>query len=180
MSQLKNIPRSINPMRIPQIEKVVVNISVGKSGEPLQKAMNILKQLTGQTPSQRKAKKTIRDWGIHKKEAIACLVTLRGNISQNFLKKAFDAVGNKLFISNFDINGNFAFGIKKHIDIPGIKYDPKLGIVGMNVCVKMGKPGNRVKKRRIGRAKIGKQQRLRKNESIEYIKETFGIEIMGE
>jgi len=62
MSQLKKGQPSLNPMLRPRLEKVVLNISVGKSGEPLQRAVRILEQLSGQTPSQRKAKKSIRDW----------------------------------------------------------------------------------------------------------------------
>ena len=50
------------PMLKPKIEKVVVNISVGKSGEPLEKAAKVMKDLSGQTPCKRKAKKTIRDF----------------------------------------------------------------------------------------------------------------------
>ena len=65
------------PMLKPRIEKVVVNMSIGKSGEPLEKAAKVLKELAGQTPCKRKAKKTIRDFGIRRGEPIACMVTLR-------------------------------------------------------------------------------------------------------
>ena len=180
MSQLKQGEQLLNPMQKPRIEKVVLNISVGKSGEPLQRAVRILEQLTGQTPSQRKAKKSIRDWGIHRNEPIACLVTLRGEAALDFLKKAFDSVGNRLTVSSFDLNGNFAFGIRKHIDLPGVRYDPELGIVGMDVCVAMGKPGYRVKRRRLARARVGKRQKLTREEAIKHIREDFGIEILGE
>jgi len=52
------------PMLKPKIEKVVVNLNVGKSGEPLEKAAKVLKELTDQDPVKKKAKKTIRDFGI--------------------------------------------------------------------------------------------------------------------
>jgi len=180
MSRLGNVERHPNPMQKPRIEKVVVNISVGKSGEPLQKAVKVLNQLTGQTPCQRRAKKTIRDWGTHRKEPIACIVTLRDEVAIEFLKNAFSAAGNKLFKSNFDLNGNFAFGIRKHIDLPRVRYDPELGIFGMDVCVTMGKPGYRVKMRRLRRARVGKRQRITREESIENVREAFGIEVIGE
>ncbi len=55
----------------PRIEKVVVNLNVGKSGEPLEKANKVLKEITGQTPVKKNAKTTIRDFGIREGEPIA-------------------------------------------------------------------------------------------------------------
>jgi len=89
-------------------------------------------------------------------------------------------VGNRLGDSCFDLNGNFAFGIRKHIDLPGVRYDPELGILGMDVCVAMGKPGYRVKRRRLARARVGKRQKLTREEAIKHIREDFGVEILGE
>jgi len=180
MSQPEKAEHPVNPMQRPRIEKAVLNISVGQSGEPLQRAVRVLKDLTGQTPSNRLAKRSIRDWGIHRGEPIACLVTLRNEAAIDFLKKAFDAIGNSLRKSSFDLNGNFAFGIRKHIDLPGVRYNPDLGIVGMDVSVAMGKPGYRVKRKRLARAKVGKKQKLTREEAIEYVREAFGIEILGD
>ena len=58
------------PMLKPKIEKVVVNLNVGKSGEPLEKASKVLQELTNQTPIKKKAKKTIRDFGLFQKSPI--------------------------------------------------------------------------------------------------------------
>ncbi|UCH38409.1 MAG: 50S ribosomal protein L5 [Candidatus Bathyarchaeota archaeon] len=164
-------------MRRPQISKVVVHTSVGKSGEQLQKAMTILEQITGQQPCQRIAKKTIREWGIRRREPIACMVTLRGGKAEEFLTQAFEAVGNRILKSRFDANGNFAFGIREHIEIRGMRYDPSLGIIGMDVCVTLEKPGYHVKRRRIRKSQIGKEQKLTRDEAINYLKETYGITI---
>lgn len=169
---------SLNPMLRPRVGKVVVNISVGQSGEPLEKAMRVLEILTGQKPCKRAAKKTIKDWGIRKREPMACIVTLRGQRTMEFLKRVFEAVGSKLSASSFDPYGNFAFGIKEHIEIPGVKYDPKLGIFGMDVCVSMEKPGYRVKRKRRVKSKVGKRQKLTREEAINYVKETFGVKIL--
>ena len=166
-----------NPMRIPKIEKVTVNMSVGKSGAPLQQAVTILKQLTNQEPSRRAAKKTIREFGIRKGESIACLVTIRDEKAQAFLRKAFYALENKLSKYNFDRQGNFSFGIKEHIDIPGTKYSPELGIHGMDVSVSLGRPGFRVKRRHRSRTKIGKDHQLTTDEAILFIKDEFDVEI---
>ncbi len=166
-----------NPMRIPKLEKVTVNMSVGKSGAPLQQAVTILKQLTDQEPSRRAAKKTIREFGIRKGESIACLVTIRDEKAEAFLRKAFYALENKLSKYNFDRQGNFSFGIKEHIDIPGTKYSPELGIHGMDVSVSLGRPGFRVKRRHRARTKIGKDHQLTADEAILFIKDEFDVEI---
>jgi len=166
------------PMLKPRIEKVVVNISVGKSGEPLEKASAVLKELTNQTPAKRKVKKTIRDFGIRKGESTACIVTLRKQAAVDFLKKVLPVVDNKLSRSSFDKQGNFAFGIKEHIEIAGVKYDPNIGIFGMDVCVSVNRPGQRVKIRRKKKAQIGRQHLLTPAESIAFVKQTLGVEIV--
>ncbi len=167
-----------NPMLKPRIEKVVINCCVGKSGEPLEKAIKILQELTGQKPSIRRAKKTIRDFGIRRKEPIACVVTLRGERAREFLSRAFQAVDNRISKSSFDEMGNFSFGIKEHIDIPGVKYDPELGIIGMDVSVVLERPGFRVKRRRRARSKVGTEHLLSPDEAISFIREEFNVEIV--
>jgi large subunit ribosomal protein L5 len=77
-----------NPMKKLKIAKVVVNMAVGASGEKLAKAAQVLEQLTGQKPSLRKAKKTIKEFGIKKGESIACVVTLTKDRAVEFLKRA--------------------------------------------------------------------------------------------
>jgi len=166
-----------NPLLETKIEKVTVNISVGKSGEPLEKASTVLKQLTDQEPCKRKAKKTVRDFGIRKGEPIACLVTLRGERARAFLAKAFQAVDNKLSQNSFDKRGNFSFGIREHIDIPGTKYTPQLGIFGMDVSTSLGRLGYRVSRRHRAKSKIGKNHQLTVEEAISFVKEEFGVEI---
>lgn len=161
----------------PRIEKVTVNMSVGKSGEPLEKAAKVLEQLTQQRPCKRKAKKTIRDFGIRKGEPIACLVTLRGEKARDFLKKAFQAVDNKLSSNCFDRYGNFSFGIKEHIEMPGTKYVPELGIHGMDVSVALGRPGYCVKRRHHAKSDVGLSHLLTPDEAILFIKDEFKVEI---
>jgi len=166
-----------NPMLKPRIDKVTVNMSVGKSGTPLEQAATILQQLTNQKPSRRQAKKTIREFGIRKGESIACLVTLRKEKAEEFLRKALQAVDNKLSKYCFDRQGNFSFGIKEHIEIPGTKYMPELGIHGMDVSVSLGRAGYRVKRRHRVKSKIGKNHLLTADEAILFIKDEFDVEI---
>jgi len=165
-----------NPMLKPRIEKVVVNVSVGKSGEPLEKAMKILEELTGQKPCVRRAKKTIREFGIRKTEPIACLVTLRGEKAQDFLKRILQTVDNKVSERAFDEYGNFSFGIKEHISILATKYSPELGIIGMDISVTLSRPGYRVKRRHRGKSKIGSGHLLTRDEAILFMKDAFGVE----
>ena len=167
-----------NVMLRPRIGKVVINMCVGRSGEPLERAVTVLRQLTGQKPCLRKAKKTIRPFGIRKGEPIACMVTLRGRKAVEFLKKAFEAVGRKISEKSFDEHGNFSFGIKEHIDIPGVSYDPNLGIFGMDVCVTVERPGYRVSRRRRMRSKVGSSHRVRKEDAVRFIKDEFGVEVV--
>ncbi|MCW4044420.1 MAG: 50S ribosomal protein L5 [Candidatus Bathyarchaeota archaeon] len=166
------------PMLKPRIDKVVVNLNVGKSGEPLEKASKVLKELTGQTPVKKKAKKTIRDFGVRQGEPISCVVTLRKQAAVDFLKKVLPVVENKISHSSFDRQGNFAFGIKEHIEIAGVKYDPDVGIFGMHVCVSMSRPGYRVKNRRKRKAQLGSRHVLTPEESVVFIKQTLGVEIV--
>ena len=167
-----------HPMLKPRIEKVVVNLNVGKSGEPLEKANKVLKEITGQTPVKKKAKKTIRDFGIREGEPIAVVVTLRKQKAIDFLKKVLPVVDNKVSQSSFDEHGNFAFGLKEHIEIQGVKYDPDIGIFGMDICVSVNRPGQRVKIRRKEKQSIGHKHILTPEESIIFIKQTLGVEIV--
>ena len=166
-----------HPMRLPRIEKVVVNLNVGKSGEPLEKANRVLEEITGQTPVKRKAKKTIRDFGIREGESIAVVVTLRKQKAIDFLKKILPIVDNKISARSFDVRGNFSFGLKEHIEIPGVKYDPDVGIFGMDVCVTINRPGQRVKTRKKQDKSIGPKHVLTPEESIVFVKQLLGVEI---
>ena len=166
---------SENPMKKIRIGKVVVNIGVGQSGQPLSNAMQILEQVTGQKPNQRIAKQSIRPWGIRKGEPMACAVTLRGEKADEFLQKAFTAVRHKINPRSFDKDGNFAFGIREHIDIPGTRYDPQMGIIGMDVAVTLERPGYRVSRRKRASSKVGSSHRITTEEAREYVSKTYDI-----
>ena len=167
-----------HPMRKPRIEKVVVNLNVGKSGEPLEKASRVLQEITAHEPVKRKAKNTIRDFGIREGESIAVVVTLRNQEAIDFLKKIFPVVDNKLARRSFDIRGNFSFGLKEHIEIPGVKYDPEIGIFGMDICVTVNRLGQRIKIRKRQSKSLGPKHVLTPEESILFIKQTLGVEIV--
>ena len=167
----------VRSMRDLVIGKVVVNITVGASGEPLDRAMTILANLTDQKSIQRRAKQTIRTWGGRRNDPIACMVTLRRERAEALLKKTFPAVGNRINPRSFDMQGNFAFGIREHIDIPGQRYDPNLGIVGMDIMATVERPGYRVTRKRRAKSRMSQSHKVTREESIEFIKRSFGVEV---
>jgi large subunit ribosomal protein L5 len=158
-----------------RVDKVVINIGVGRSGEPIDKARNALLELTGQQPAVRGAKKTVRDFGIHKGEPIGVIVTLRRGPAIDFLKRIIAAKRNILKFSSFDIYGNISVGIHEHIDIPGTKYNPEIGIFGMDVNIALTRPGYRIAKKSRNSAKIGKTHRINREEAIEFFKQEYGV-----
>lgn len=168
---------TINPMQMVRLSKVVLHISVGNNWERLQKAIRLLEHLTEQKPVTRIAKKTIRAFGIIKKDPMSCLVTLRGEQAEAMLEKVLEGVGIKVKRSSFDRSGNFAFGIGEHLDIPGIKYDPTIGIFGMDVAVHLVKPGHRVRLRKYRRSRLGKRGTVTRREAEKYLQERFGVEL---
>ncbi len=165
-----------NPMKEISLFKVVINIGVGKSGEPLERAKNALNELTGHTPSVRGAKKSVRDFNIHKGEPIGTMVTLRHNDAMDFLKRIMEAKKNTIKSSSFDNNGNLSLGIHEHIDIPGTKYNPDIGIFGMDICSSLTRPGYRISRKR-NPSKIGGRHKITKDEAISFFKNTFGVNV---
>jgi large subunit ribosomal protein L5 len=153
-------------MREPRISKVTVNMGVGEGGEKLDIAENLLKELTGQQPVRLSARESNQTFGIRKGLPIACKVTLRGQKADEFLKKALYAVDNRIKRSSFDRGGNLSFGIDEHINLPDVKYDPKVGIWGMDVAVTLERPGYRIKKRKILRSRPGKRHLMTREDAI--------------
>lgn len=167
-----------NEARKVKIGKVVLNIGVGRSGEATERARRVLEDLVSQTASSRRAKNSIRDFGIHKGEPIGMMVTLRKQKAFDSLKLLLQSHENKIRSSSFDDFGNCSFGIKEHIEIPGVRYNPEIGIFGMNVSVVLERLGYRVAKRNRAQGRIGKKHRVNREEAIAFFKENFGTEVV--
>lgn len=167
----------MNPMKQIKVDKVTLNIGVGGGGEKLMKAERVLEQLGGHKPVRTFAKQSIRDFGIKKGEPIGCKLTLRKDKAIKFLEKAFEVIENRLKYSSFDDGGNFSFGIKEHIDFPGMVYDPEVGVFGVDVCVSLSRPGYRVKFRNRKKGTISPSHSISKEDAVDFVKEKFGVEV---
>lgn len=167
----------MNRMQTLYIDKVVVHTSVGESGDKLTKAEEVMKKITGQAPVKTIAKKTLPAFGIRKGAPIGCKVTLRGKRAETFMGIAFTILQKRLSARSFDRQGNFSFGIEEHTDFPGMSYDPKVGIFGMDVCVELERRGIRIARRAISTRKLPLHQRVKPEEARAFLKERYQVEV---
>ena len=114
-------------------------------------------------------------FNVPKNKDIGCKITLRRN-THTHLKRLLEAKENQLKSQSFDNTGNFSFGIKEYIDVPGMEYDPKLGAIGFDVCVTLERPGYSVKRKMLS-TKIGKKHAITKEDAIEFMKSKFHVKI---
>ena len=170
--------QTINTMQKISLNKVVLNMGVGKSGDPIEIAKNALEEITGEKPNPRNAKKSQRDWGVRKGEPIGVAVTVRKENAITLLKKLLEAKDNQIKERSFDNEGNFSFGITEHIDIPGVKYNPKIGILGLSVSVSLTRPGYSIRLRSKHKSNIGKNHKISKENAINFMKENFEVTIL--
>lgn len=162
----------------PRIAKVTINIGVGEAGERLEKATKVIERLTGRKPVKTIAKRTNKDFGIRRGMPIGCKVTLRKKEAEEFLKNALRIINNKIPSYSFDDDGNFSFGIPDYTLFPDQKYDPEIGIFGMDICVTLERIGYRIKHRKIRRRKIPAKHRVTREEAMEFMKKKFGVEVI--
>lgn len=171
---------TMNPSRNIKINKVTLNMGAGKDQVKLDKGIKLLKSITNVSPVKTVTSKRIPGWGLRPGLPIGCKVTLRRKSAVDVLKRLIQAKDNNLRESQFDNNGNIAFGIEEYIDIPEVKYDPEIGIIGLEVCVTLERNGFRIKRRRIAKKKIPKSHIITKQEAIDFMKKKFNIELEGD
>jgi large subunit ribosomal protein L5 len=167
----------MNPMQDLRIQKLVVHMGVGESGEKLSKAEEVLSRITSQKPVKAIAKKTQPAFGTRKGSPIGCKVTLRSGAAEAFFETSMGIIDRQLPASHVDARGNFSFGIEEHTDFPGMAYDPAIGIFGMDVNVVLEKRGTRISRRKVGQKKLPQKQRVKREEAIRFLQERYKVEV---
>jgi len=168
-----------NPMRELKLEKLCIQLCTGESGDKLTRAAKVLEQLTGQQPVFSKSKYTVRAFAIRRNEKIAVSCTVRGQKAMEILDRGLKVKEYELYKENFSATGNFGFGIDEHIDL-GIKYDPSIGIFGMDFYVVMGRAGFRVGRRKAKRSRIGAKHKITKTDAMKWFQQKYdGVLLTG-
>lgn len=166
----------INKMRELRIEKVTLNLGSGKDQDKLAKGLKLFEMLTGRTPNKTITQKRIPTWGVRPGLPIGCKVTVRKKEAVELLKRLLTVI-EKLKESNFDTNGSLSFGVLEYMDIPGMKYDPEIGMLGFQACVTFERPGFRIKRRKNQKRSPGKKHLISREDAIKYMKDEFKIEV---
>ena len=165
----------MNTMKEIKIEKLTLNIGAGRDEKVLKKAVKLLKNITGIDPVQTTTKKRLAAWGLRPGLPIGAKITLRGEEIYELASRLLVAKDKKIKKSWFDNHGNVSFGIHEYVDIPGVKYDTEIGILGLQVSLTLSRPGFRVKKRKLNKSAIGKSHLITREEAIDYISGRFEV-----
>jgi large subunit ribosomal protein L5 len=159
-----------NKMRDIEIEKIV--LSIGSSGEQLEKGEKLLKIITNKKPIKIKSEKRIPGFGVKPGLEVGTKVTLRGELVKELLKKLLDSINNNLKEEQISGEG-ISFGIPEYIEIPDMEYQRDIGIMGLNVNIVFKRKGKRVKIRKHKRGKIPKRQSITKKEIVKFMQDNY-------
>lgn len=165
----------MNPMKEIKIEKLTLNIGAGRDEKVLKKAMKLLKNITGIDPVQTITNKRLAAWGLRPGLPIGAKITVRGDEVTDLVRRLFVAKENKIKASWFDNYGNVSFGIHEYVDIPDVKYDTDIGILGLQVSLTLSRAGFRVKKRKLHKTHIGKHHLITREDAMSFMSEKFKV-----
>lgn len=138
-----------NPMQLPRIEKVVLNMGVGReiaNSKALEEVVKELTLIAGQAPYQTKAKNSLASFKLREGMSMGAAVTLRGERMWSFLTKLAAVVLPRvrdfrgLNPNSFDQNGNFSLGIKEQIVFPEINFEDVRRLRGLDVTIVINSP----------------------------------------
>jgi large subunit ribosomal protein L5 len=165
-------------MRKPMVKKLILHSCVGEAGAALQRVKQIIESIAEMESTETRAKRNIREFGLRKNQPIGIKVTIRDPKKiESLLPRLLVVKDNKIPRRSFDNEGNFAFGITEHINIPGTKYDPNLGVTGLDVQVRLERPGFRIKNRFRRSKKIPEKHRISQEEAIIYAETELDIKV---
>ena len=167
-------PDAENKMKNIRIEKITLNIGSGIEAENAEKAVLLLTKISGAKVIKTVTQRRIAAWKIRPGLPVGAMVTLRGKKAVEILKALLHAVSFKVKKSSFTKNG-FSFGVKEYIEIPGLKYDPKIGIIGLEAAVSLARPGFRIKRRKIKPAKMHYKHEISAEEGWDWAEKNLGI-----
>ena len=165
----------MNAMKEIKVEKLTLNIGAGRDEKVLKRATKLLKHITGVNPVQTVTTKRLAAWGLRPGLPIGTKLTLRGKEVEELIQRLFSAKDKKVKSSWFDGNGNISFGIHEYVDIPGVKYDTEIGMLGLQVSITLTRPGFRVRKRKLRKAKVGKSHAITKEDAVKFVTEHYGL-----
>jgi large subunit ribosomal protein L5 len=141
-----------NAMAVPKVEKVVINVGVGrtlKDAKLLDAIVEDIRKITGQAPVKTVAKKSIAGFKIREKQVVGVVATLRGQRMYDFLEKlikiALPRVRDFKGISNksFDGHGNYSLGIKEHMVFPETSREHLEHTFGLEVNIQTSAPDDK-------------------------------------
>ncbi len=133
-----------NHMQVPKLEKVVINMGIGKDNKDtkaIEAAEKELSLITGQKPVITRAKKSIAGFNLRKGDICGLMVTLRGDRMWEFLDRMITVAlprvrdFNGLPSNSVDGRGSYTIGIKEHVIFPEVDYNTIYKIRGMNVTI---------------------------------------------
>lgn len=165
----------MNPMQTIKVEKVTLNIGAGKDEVMLKKGEQLLKNLTGIEPVRTITNKRIQSWGLRPGLPIGVKITLRNEEAQKIIPRLVAAKDGVLQKSCFDNYGNISFGIPEYVDIAESKYDPQIGIIGLQASITLNRAGYRVKKRKVKKQKLGSHHYVSKEDAMKFMNEQFKV-----
>lgn len=133
-----------NKMAVPKIEKIVINMGLGKAREDakiIDEATEVITAITGQKPVITKSSKSISNFSIRKGMPVGCKVTLRSNRMYEFLDRLINVAIARIrdfqgiSPDSFDGRGNYTLGIKEQLIFPEIEFDRVNTTLGMNITI---------------------------------------------
>lgn len=172
--QLEKKQTGKNIMRGIKLAEVVLNC--GAVGEKLERAVKLLRLVSGKQPIRTLSKHRIPGFGIRPGLEVGCKVTLRGRAALDLLKKLLEALNNQLNLKQVG-PGKVSFGIHEYIEVPGLQFQRDMGIMGFDVNLNLMRAGKRVSLKKIKHARIPTRHRITKEETIKFMEENFNTKI---